>query len=48
MTNPSTARKFRGIPVAQLGAAMARNVGTAGAGVETLEWDAIVAESGGL
>ena len=35
-------RKLRGIPVAQLGAAMARNVATAGAGEETLEWDAIV------
>lgn len=35
-------RKLRGIPVAQLGAAMARNVGTHGTGEETLEWDAIV------
>lgn len=34
-------RKLRGIPVAQLGQAMARNVATAGTGEETLEWDAI-------
>lgn len=34
-------RKLRGIPVAQLGQAMGRNVATAGTGEETLEWDAI-------
>jgi uncharacterized protein YbjT (DUF2867 family) len=32
-------RKFRGIPVNVLGAAMARNVATTGRGVEALQWD---------
>lgn len=31
-------RKYRGIPVATLGMAMARNLVTAGTGVETLQW----------
>ncbi len=32
------ARKYRGIRVETLGAAMAKNLATAGSGVETLEW----------
>jgi uncharacterized protein YbjT (DUF2867 family) len=35
-------RKYRGIKVADLGAAIANNCVTAGAGVERLEWDGIV------
>ncbi len=36
-------RKYRGIPVDQLGAAMANNLFTQGAGVEVLQWDEFVA-----
>lgn len=36
-------RKFRGIAVADLGAAMAHNLGATGQGVEVLDWDAMVA-----
>lgn len=32
-------RRFRGVRVATLGRAMARNLGTSGAGVERLHWD---------
>ncbi|HYD81342.1 MAG TPA: NAD(P)H-binding protein [Paucimonas sp.] len=32
-------RRYRGIPVASLGAAMARNLAVPGAGVEVLQWD---------
>jgi hypothetical protein len=36
-------RKYRGIAVEKLGAAMANNLFTPGRGVEVLEWDAFVA-----
>jgi len=32
-------RKFRGVPVAELGGTMARNLTLSGAGVEVLQWD---------
>ncbi|WP_022703269.1 NAD(P)H-binding protein [Pseudorhodobacter ferrugineus] len=39
-------RKFRGVEVAKLGAAMARNVVRAGDGEEVLEWDGIMGLAG--
>lgn len=39
-------RKYRGIPVARLGRAIAATVFTSGAGIEVLEWDEIRAASG--
>jgi hypothetical protein len=39
-------RKYRGIPVGQLGAAMARNLVAPGSGVEHLHWDEFVALAG--
>lgn len=40
-------RKYRGIPVAQLGAAMVKNLFTSGAGVEHLSWDEFTALTAG-
>ena len=43
-------RKYRGIRIESLGAAMANNLATAGQGVETLHWDqftALAEASGG-
>ena len=40
---PGPLRKYRGIAVEKLGAAMANNLFTPGSGVEVLQWDAFVA-----
>ena len=43
---PGPLRKYRGVRVETLGAAMARNIARPGAGVEIVQWDGFIALAG--